>query len=279
VQPFPQEIKGIIFTEIIPNLIPEVDTRSLVRLGSIVRKMNRTAVYEPLTDALRKIQWVKLAAIEAQSIESEITNAMEPGVIVSYPFGQIRHSLAVTDALLHTKSALDSIAVFLADFLRLRAQGGNRDFKKPEFRNEIYSNDLILSTRLKTLEPWFQELQEVRDEWIHRSSIRNMLIIGPSECGPLPIPRKDLDVGLRAFDRPLTRKNFFSTKEFLDHHYNNLITIFKTVVERCIEIELIAVAEPPIDLEVEKKIGAFPLKSTASVKVTKFRVKIGPLGF
>jgi len=279
VQSFPQEIKGIIFTEIIPNLIPEVDMQSLVRLGSIVRKINRSAVYEPLTDALRKIQWVKLTAIEAQSIESEIANAMEPSAIVTYPFGQIRHSLAITDALLHTKSALDSIAVFLADFLKLRARGANRDFKKPEFREEIYSNDFVLATRLKTLEPWFQELQEVRDEWIHRSSIRNMLIVGPSECGPLPIPRKDLNLGLRAFDRPITRKNFFSTKEFLDHHYNNLITIFKAVVERCIEIELIAVTEPPLDLEVEKKLGAFPLKSTQPMNLAKFKVKIGPLGF
>lgn len=184
----PQKIHGIIFTEIIPKLIPEVDTRSLVRLGSIVRKMNRTKVYEPLTDALRKIQWVKLMAIEALSIESDIANAMEPEAIVTYPFGQIRHALAVTDALLHTKSALDSIAVFLADFLELRAKGGHRDFKIPEFRTEIYSNDPILATRLKTLEPWFLELQDVRDEWIHRSTIRNMLIIGQSECGPFPVP-------------------------------------------------------------------------------------------
>jgi hypothetical protein len=275
----PQKIQGIIFTEIIPKLIPEVDTRNLVRLGSIARKMNRTRAYEPLTDALRKIQWVKLTAIEALSIETEIANATEPGAIVSYPFGQIRHSLAVTDALIHTKSALDSIAVFLADFLKLDAKGANRDFKKPEFREEIYSNDPILGTRLKALEPWFQELQEIRDEWIHRSSIRNMLIIGPSDCGPLPIPRRDLNLGLRVFDRPITRKNFFSTKEFLDHYYNNLITTFETVVQRCIEIELIAVTEPPIDLEVEKNLAVFPLKATESMKVTKFKVKIGPLGF
>jgi hypothetical protein len=275
----PQKLQGIIFTEIIPKLIPEVDTRSLVRLGSIVRKMNRTKVYEPLTDALRKIQWIKLTAIEALSVEGDIANAMEPGAIVSYPFGQIRHSLAVTDALIHTKPALDSIAVFLADLLRLEAKGANRDFKKPEFREEIYSNDLTLGTRLKTLEPWFRELQEIRDEWIHRSSIRNMLIVGPSECGPLPIPRRDLDKGLRAFDRPITRKHFFSTKEFLEHHYNNLIAMFRAVVERSIEIELISVTEPSVDLEVERSLGVFPLKSTESMNLAKIKVKIGPLGF
>jgi hypothetical protein len=275
----PQKVQGVIFTEIIPKLIPEVNTRNLVRLGSIVRKMNRARAYEPLTDALRKIQWVKLTAIEALSIETDIISAMEPGAIVSYPYGQIRHSLAVTDALLHTKSALDSIAVFLADFLKLRAKGANRDFKKPEFREEVYSNDPVLGMQLKALEPWFQELQEIRDEWIHRSSIRNMLIVGPSDCGPLPIPRKDLNLGLRVFDRPITRKNFFSTKEFLDHHYNNLVTMFETVVQRCIEVALIAGTEPPIDLEVEKSPAFFPLKSTQSMSVTKFKVKMSPLGF
>lgn len=275
----PLKIQGIIFTEIIPDLIPEVDTRSLVRLGSITRKMNRTKFYDPLTDALRKIQWVKLMAIEALSIESDITNAMEPETIVTYPFGQIRHALAVTDALLHTKSALDSIAVFLADFLKLRAKGAQRDFKILEFREEVYSNDPILGTRLKHLDPWFRELQDVRDEWIHRSSIRNLLIIGPSECGPLPIPRKELNLGLKAFERPLTHRNFFSTKEFLDHHYNNLITIFRTVVERCIEIELITTTEPSIDLEVEKNLFVFPFKLTKSMTATKIKTKVGPLGF
>lgn len=275
----PQKIQGIIFTEIIPQLIPEVDTRSLVRLGSIVRKANRTKVYEPMTDALRKIQWVKLMAIEALSIESDIANAMEPEAIVTYPFGQIRHALAVTDALLHTKSALDSIAVFLADFLKLRAKGAQRDFKIPEFRQEIYSNDPILGTLLEPLDAWFRELQDVRDEWIHRSSIRNLLIIGPSACGTLPIPRRELDLGLKAFDRPLTTRNFFSTKEFLDHHYNNLITTFKAVVGRCIEIELITTTEPTIDLEVEKNLFVFPFRLTKPMTATKIKTKVGPLGF
>lgn len=51
----------------------------------------------------------ELTAIKALSIEIEIANAMEPCAIVSYPFGQIRHSLAVTDAPIYTKSALDSV--------------------------------------------------------------------------------------------------------------------------------------------------------------------------
>jgi hypothetical protein len=115
----PNKIQGIIFTEIIPELIPEIDTAALIRLGSIVRKTNRTALYEPLTDALRKVQWVKAVGLEAAAIEQEMESELEPGVILSNPFDQMKHSLAVTDAIIHTQSALDSLAVFLNNFLNV----------------------------------------------------------------------------------------------------------------------------------------------------------------
>jgi hypothetical protein len=276
----PQEIKGIIFTEILPPLIPEVSPVDLVRLGAIVRKKNRSEAYEPLTDSLRKIQWVKLTSLEAVSIEREMVSQTEPGSIVSYPFGQVKHSLAVTDSMIHTKSALDSMAVFLTDLLRLNARGAGRDFKHPEFRREVSTKDLILGVRMKELEPWFIELQEIRDEWIHRSSIRNMLIIGPSDVGVLPIPKKNLDAGLKAFDLPITRGNFWSTSEFLDHHYMNLVTLFRAIVDRCIEIESASLAEPPpVDLDAEKDLAVFPSKTTQGMTATKMKVKLGPFGF
>jgi hypothetical protein len=275
----PKEIQGIIFTEVVPKLTPEIDPASLVRLGSIVRKKHREKLYEPLPDAFRKIQWVKLMAIEAISIDDEITANMEPNKIASYPYGQMRHALSVTGALFHTKSAADSIAVFLAGFLELKAQGGDRDFRKPKFRAELSTSDPILGSRLKELEPWFENLQKIRNEWIHRSSIRCMLMSGPTEVGALPIPKKNVELGLRAFDKPINAENFFSTKQFLDYHYSNLVRLFRKVVERCIEIELIGIAEPPVDLEVEKMLIMFPVKATWSGTLTGFRVKVGPLGF
>jgi hypothetical protein len=276
----PQEIKGIIFTEIIPQLIPEVSPADLIRLGAIVRKKNRSEAYEPLTDSLRKIQWVKLVSLEAVSIEREIAGQMEPGSTVSYPFGQVKHSLAVTDSMIHTKSALDSMAVFLTDLLRLDARGAGRDFKHTEFRREVSAKDPILRVRMKELEPWFKELQGIRDEWIHRSSIRNMLIIGPSDVGVLPIPKRNLDVGLKAFDLPITHGNFWSTSEFLDHHYMNLVTLFRAIVDRCIEIESASLTEPvPVDLDAEKGLVTFLFKTTQDMTVTKAKVKLGPFGF
>ena len=277
--PLPKEIQGIIFTEVVPKLTPEIDSASLIRLGSIVRKKNTVKLYEPLPDAFRKIQWVKLMAIEAISIDAEITVNKVPNKIVSYPYGQMRHALSVTGALFHTKSAVDSIAVFLTDFFKLKAQGGDRDFKKSKFRSELYASDSVLASRLKEFEPWFEKLQEYRDEWIHRSSIRCMLVNGPSECGALPIPKKDIELGLDAFHKPINSQNFFSTKEFLDYHYGNLVKLFVKVVERCIEVELLSTAEPPVDVEVEKKLTTFPTMTTQSGFIDGFTVKIGPLGF
>jgi len=219
-------------------------------------------------------------SLEAVSIERDIAGQMEPGSTVSYPFGQVKHSLAVTDSMIHTKSALDSMAVFLTDLLRLNARGAERDFKHPEFRREVSTKDPILRARMKELEPWFIELQGIRDEWIHRSSIRNMLIIGPSDVGVLPIPKRDLDAGLEAFDLPITRGNFWSTTEFLDHHYMNLVTLFRAIVDRCIEIESASLAEPvPVDLDAEKDLVTFLFKTTQNMTITRVKVKLGPFGF
>ena len=130
------------------------------------------------------------------------------------------------------------------------------------------------------LEPWFKELQEIRDEWVHRSSVRNMLIIGRNDVGVLPIPRKNLEAGLQAFDLPITRENFWSTREFLEHHYMNLVTLFRVIIDRCIEIESASLVEPtPVDVDVEKNLITFPLKLTQNMTITKVKTKIGPFGF
>jgi hypothetical protein len=186
----------------------------------------------------------------------------------------------VTDTIIHTKSALDSMAMFLNNFLRLNVGKKRRDFKIDEFRRLVSDRDGVLGELMKELEPWFQELQGIRDEWIHRSCVRNMLVFGQSPVGILPIPKKNLDAGLRGFDMPLTTQNFWSTREFLEHNYYNLVKVFNAIVARCIAVESRSLPTPVTpDAEVEKSLTFFPLKSTQDMTVKKFRVKIGPLGF
>lgn len=271
---FPEKIKGVIFTEIIPQFLPEVNPKKLVELGAIIRKKGRTQMYEPLTDSLRKIQWVKLVGLKAMAIEKEIAGAMGPNILVMDPLGQTAHTLCVTDCLVHTKSALDSMAVFLTSLLNIDAKGGDRDFKKPRFRQLIAEKDPMLKHEIKKLEHWFEQLQEIRDEWIHRSSIRCKLIHGPSKVGVLPIPRKVM----LGFDEQsklaITERNFWSTKDFVEYHYSNLLTLFLAIVERCIQIERRDLIEPiSFPADVEKELIMFPTRVTENMTAEKMRVK------
>lgn len=271
---FPQKIEGIIFTEIIPELLHELDSKKLIELGVIVRKKGRSRLYEPLTDSLRKIQWVKLVGQKAISVEEDISNAIEPNAIVSDPLGQTVYALCVTDLLIHTKSALDSMAVFLNDLLSLGAKGGDRDFKKTGFRQLVASKDLFLKHEMKKHEKWFTQLQEMRDEWIHRSSIRCRLIFGPSKVGILPIP-KHVTYGFEEQGKlAITEDNFWPTETFATYHYSNLLSLFLAIVDRSIQIEKKDLYEsPPIPSDAEKHLSTFPFMVTQNMVAERVKMK------
>lgn len=272
--PFPKKLKGTIFTEIIPQFLSEVNPKKLVELGAIVRKKGHSQLYEPLTDSLRKIQWVKLVGLKAINIEKEIADAMEPNTLVMYPLGQTAHALCATDCLVHTKSALDSMAVFLTSLLNLDAKGGDRDFKKHKFRQLIAEKDLYLKNVMRKLRHWFRQLQEIRDEWIHRSSIRCRLIHGRSKVGVLPIPKKVTLSYDKQTKLPLTEDNFWSTKDFVEYHYTSLLRLFLAIVERCIQIERRDLQEPiPVPADAEKELMLFPTHVTENMVAEKMKVK------
>lgn len=121
--------------------------------------------------------------LKAIHLEEELIKAVEPNSFVLDPLRQTAHSLCVTDCLIHTKSALDSMAVFLTDLLGLDQKGGDRDFKKLGFRQSVCQKDVFLKYRIEKLEPWFRELQEVRDEWIHIRAIESLSVHGKSDVG------------------------------------------------------------------------------------------------
>lgn len=255
------------------NHIPH-SARELVELGAIVREKNRTQMYEPLTDSLRKIQWVKLVGLKAIVIEREIITVMEPNTLVMDPLGQTAHALCVTDCLVHTKSALDSMAVFLTNLVSLDAKGGDRDSKKPKFRQLIAEKDLFLKHKIKKLEPWFKQLQDIRDEWIHRSSIRSRLIHGKNKVGVLPIPRKVTLSYEEQIKLTITAENFWSTKDFVEYHYSNLLALFLAIVDRRIQIERRDLkGSVPVPGDAEKELIAFPTMSTENMTAEKVKVK------
>lgn len=144
---------SLFFNQIIPQLIPEYSPIKLATLGVIVLKKGKLEMYDSLRYSLRKIQWVKLAGFKAIHIEKEMAKGVEPNSLIEDPLRQVAHSLCITDCLIHTKSALDSMAVFLTDFLSLQWKGGDRDFKKDPFRRSICQKDMYLKHKIQKLEP------------------------------------------------------------------------------------------------------------------------------
>ena len=93
------------FTEVAFHVLPEVNMQEIIYLSQIVTSKGGTQRYSALRDALRKIQWAKLAALEAIQIEKEISGQMLPGTIAFDPVGQARHAKAIMESVTHTKGS------------------------------------------------------------------------------------------------------------------------------------------------------------------------------
>ena len=268
----PEEFPHI-FTEVVFQLIPEVDCNDLVYLSQLLKINKREEIYRPLTDALRKIQWTKLASMEAIAIEKEAVERVEEGVIAFNPVGQAQHAKAVFEFITHTKSALDSLAVFLTELLSIPAAGGQRDFKHKDFREQIIQRDAVIGQRVKSLEQWFADVQDRRDKWIHRTSTRIFIASEPSEIGLLPIP-KVVAEDSKLQNVPPTKEYYWSTPEFIRLHFIKLTSFFGTIVTRCIEIELADVeTPPPRPPKTQDVLISFPMQAIKDMKVKAIRMR------
>jgi hypothetical protein len=270
----PQKMEGsLFFREILPQFLQDYSPFKLAMLGLIVEKKGKTRLYESLRFSLRKIQWVKLIGLKAIQLEADLLQQVEPNCLVLDPLRQTAHSLCVTDCLIHTKSALDSMAVFLTDLLGLPQKLGDRDFKKLGFRQAVCQKDAFLKHQIKGLEPWFLELQGMRDEWIHIRAIESLSVHGKSDVGMLPIPR---NISLSVEEQrklPLNSKSFWSTKDFVEHHYSSLSEMFREIVDRSIQIENLDLAEPvTVPKHFKNQLTFFPTHVTENMTVQKMRL-------
>lgn len=274
--PFPEKMEGsLFFREIMPQYLQEYNPFKLAMLGLIVEKKGKNKMYESLRFALRKIQWVKLIGSKAIHLEEELAKAVEPNCATVDPLRQTAHSLCVTDCLIHTKSALDSMAVFLTDLLGLNYKGGDRDFKKLGFRQAVCQKDIYLKHPIKKLEPWFIELQEVRDEWIHIKAIESLSILGKSDVGILPIPR---NISLSVEEQMklgVNSKNFWSTKDFVEHHYSQLAELFREIIDRSLQIENLDLEEPvTVPEHFMHNLTMFPTHCTENMTLRKIKLYV-----
>ena len=271
---FPEKVEGaLFFKEILPWFVSEYDPSKLAMLGLIIGKKGKAEMYESLRYSLRKIQWVKLSGLKAIHIEEELMKAVEPNSFVLDPLRQTAHTLCITDCLIHTKSAVDSMAVFLTDLLELPQKKGERDFKKPEFRQSIYQKDVFLKHSIKKLEPWLIELQAVRDDWIHIKTLESLSVQGKSgEVGMLPIPKK-IDANIwEQRKMPLNSQNFWSTKDFVTHHYSKVTELFRDIVDRSLQIESLDLKEPiTLPEDYIRQLSFFPMYSNENMTLQKIR--------
>lgn len=259
------------FTEVVFQLIPEINYDDLVYLSQLVKLNRREKLYSPLADTLRKIQWAKLASIEAITLEKEAVKMTEDKVIVFWPVGQAQYAKAICDFIFHTKSSLDSMAVFLTEFLSIIASGGKRDFKLKKFREQVMERDAVIGKHVKFIEQWFIDLQNLRDKWIHRISTRIFLASPLGEVGLLPIPKvASLDFGL--WNTPTTKEYYWTTQEFIELNFGRLTSFFDTITARCIELESNMLVTPlPRPQKSEYAMLAFPLQLMENIEVKEIR--------
>jgi hypothetical protein len=162
------------------------------------------------------------------------------------------------------------MAVFLTDLLKLPQKAGDRDFKKLGFRQAVCQKDMFLKHKIKKLEPWFIELQGIRDEWIHIRAIESLSVHGKSDVGILPVPRNISFNAEKQMKLPINSKSFWSTKDFVEHHYSRLKELFSEIVDRCIQIENLDLTEPVyVPEHFMNKLTFFPTRITEKMTYKK----------
>ena len=90
----------------------------------------------------------------------------------------------------------------------------------------------------------------------------------------LPIPKKVTLSYDEQIKLAITEKNFWSTKNFVEYQYSNLLTLFLAIVERCIQIERRDLIESvPVPADAEKELVMFPTHVTENMTAEKMKVK------
>jgi hypothetical protein len=195
--PFPDKFPHIFF-EVALDFLPEIDYDDLVYLSLLVKDQGRERHYSTLVDAVRKLQWMKLSAIDAVGVDVMLFGLYDGAddVLVQDSVGKIRHAKALLDLVSHGKAALDSVAVFLNDLFGLGFSGGQRDFRRSDFKTAVASVHAPLDTFLRAGSSWLQlnspssaSIVSARDEWVHRGFPDIAFMWPPTEVGVLPVPK------------------------------------------------------------------------------------------
>jgi len=265
------------FKRVAFDFLPEISYEKLCLLYKLVRDDDRKK-YASLVDCLIKIQWSKFAGLEAITIEESISRQFQDEIIPFDPIGQARHSKAIFDFVAHLKSSLDSMAVFLNLYFSLGYTGGERDFRKPQFQNAVKDINII-GAKIASLGKWLdkdevssESIIATRDEWTHRNFPEITAMSPPIKIGYLPIPKNLKNFNID--NEHLSSIYFWTTKGFVDFHFEKMSDLFDVVVDSCLKVEKANNLNKKNRKSVNSpKVSLFPMKATKNQEVKKMRVK------
>ena len=232
------------FNGVFFQFVPAIDYRALEELAQFARAGGREPLYEGAVHALQKAQWAHIAGSEAIALDEFLVSDYRPGLLSAKTAGpQVQHAKAMFELVAHAKSALDNLAICLKAVFCLDENGGNLDFKRPQFRASVSQHAPELGAELSTLEPWLdngrrntENICAVRDYWLHVGSPVIPQIIPPGSLGSLPIPRR---IPAPPLESQLTDMDggFWRTDAFVDFHLSRLDRMCNGVIRACIALE------------------------------------------
>lgn len=269
------------FVRVAFDFLPEISYEDLVQLCHLTEKTGRKDKYKALVDCLIKMQWAKIAGLEAIAIEEGIAKQSDEETIPYDPIGQAQHSKALFDFVSHGKASLDSIAVFLNTYFNLEKKGGQRDLRRYSFQQIVIEADEVIGEAIKSLKVWLDKNRNnsdsiiaTRDEWLHRGSPPVQALVPPPDIGYLPIPR-DLKGGFPSEDIPLSSEYFWTTKKFIEFHFEKMSSLFNTVVKRCVEIEQTMTSmKIPLESSFPHRMSFFPMRATKDQQMQRMKTRI-----
>lgn len=88
----------------------------------------------------------------------------------------------------------------------------------------------------------------------------------------LPIPKKiEANIGEQR-KMPLNSQNFWSTTDFVNHHYSKVTELFRNIVDRSLQIESLDLKEPlTLPKDYIRQLSFFPMYSNANMTLEKIR--------
>ncbi len=257
--------------------MPDVGYADLEELSQRAKYNGRSHHYAAAREALQKVQWAKISAMQAVSVEEEIIAQYKPGVLSLHPLGQVQHAKALFELVAHAKSALDSLSVCLNDVHGLGIQGGDRDLKWPRFRSKVSIADSVLGEILSRLSPWLDKSNNtsrsicaLRDYWIHIGAPSIPQLYPPTGLGALPVPIA-IPWSFNDIEHVDYDKLFWDSRSFTEYHIANLEAFFNATIKSCITVER-KPGNGQLIAHSTIKTSFLPLLATEGVRVNKLEL-------